>query len=115
MRIRNEVDLKQAIAQEIATTVDGHLNDWQEFLPEAENVYKLFRSRIGELLLRSNDAKIRQSLNELFGLNVYVAIFEDDSQREVRPVSRQYVSVDGRTIRRRSSASMPVRVNRHSA
>lgn len=111
MRIRNEVDLKQAIAQEIATTVDGHLNDWQEFLPEAENVYKLFRSQIGELLLRSSDAKIRQRLNELLGLNVYVAIFEDDSQREVRSQPRQHVSFVRRTTRRRSSASSSFRDN----
>lgn len=115
MKIKTESDFKKAIAQEIALTVDSHLNDWEEFVPEANNVYKIIRSRIGELLLRTPDAKIREKLNELFGLTVFVAIFEDDSQRKVRPVSRQYVSIDGRTIRRRSSTSTPVHIDRHSA
>lgn len=115
MKIKTEADLKKAIAQEIASTVDGCLNDWEEFIPEAENVYKLFRSKIGELLLRSSDAKIRERLNELFGLTVFVAIFDDDSERKVRPEPKQYVSLNGRTYRRRSSASTPVRINRYGA
>lgn len=109
MKIKTENDWKQAIAQAIASTVDGNLNDWEEFVPEADSVYKIIRSKIGELLLRSDDAKIRGRLNQLFGLNVFVAIFDDDSQREVRPQSKQPISFTRRTTRRRSSASTSFR------
>jgi len=111
MKIKTESDFRKAIAQSIASTVDEHLNDWEEFIPEADNVYKIIRSRIGELLLRTPDAKIRERLNELFGLSVFVAIFENDSQRKVRPQPRQHVSVSGRTFRRRSSAGSSFPVN----
>lgn len=91
--------------------VDGHLNDWEDFKPEASNVYKCFRDRIKGLLLATPDTMLRNRLNNMFDLSVYVNVFDNDSKRAFCPEQKQQIPFRRRTVRRRSSSGQTFRYN----
>lgn len=109
--MKAEFDLRHKIAEQIALAVDGHLNDWDAFKPEAANVYKCIRNEIRALLLQTPDASLRKQLNDMFELSVFVNISNDDSERTFCPQQRGSVSLRRRTVRRRSSAGQTFRIN----
>ena len=102
--MKPDLTLEEQIAKSMALAVDGSLNDWEDFKPEALNVSKSIRSLVKDLLLTTSDDRLRTRLNRVFGLSVYAPLFTHDLQPKVCSEQRQSLPFRRRTVRRRSSA-----------
>lgn len=100
--------LRQKIARELAVSVDGIENNWEDFLPDADVCLRTIKESISPLLTKKSEANLRLSLGDLLGLKITFAPASNDPKRKVCPEVPSGLSSGHRTIRRRSSASNKV-------
>jgi len=98
-------DLCDQIAKELAIYYDGIENTSDEFKSESLIIANCVRKRVEGVLTFTSPSTVRRGLELMFDLQPQVNSTHHDSQPKIRTSLQSRVSRDGRTLRRRSSAS----------
>jgi hypothetical protein len=109
-RLQKIEDLCEIIAKELAFHYDGVENNSSDFREEGMVIANCVRSCIEGLLANRPTSTLRQDLERIFDLQPKSVFNNHDYQQTIRSKVSGRIPGGGRAIRRRSSASDPVRV-----
>ena len=113
-RIHSFQDLCDLIAKDLAVFHDGIENTADDFKEESVVIATCIKNYIRGLLANKATPTLSQELGKIFNIQLAESFNNHDLQPKIRPQITNRLSRDGRTIRRRSSASsfVSVRGNR---
>ena len=113
-RIHSFQDLCDLIAKDLALYHDGIENTADDFRHESVVIATSVKKYISGLLANRSALTLHEDLSQIFDLAPETSNKKHDFQREIRPQIIKRVLDNGRRVRRRSSASSNVLVNRNS-
>jgi len=113
-RIHSFQDLCDLIAKDLAVFHDGIENTAEDFREESVVIATSVKNYISGLLANRSTFTLHEELGKIFNIQPTQQFNNYDFQPKIRPQVANRVSRDGRTLRRRSSASsfVSVRGNR---
>lgn len=114
-RIHSFQDLCDLIAKDLAVFHDGVENTANDFSEESVVIATSVKNYISGLLANKSTDILRQELGKIFEIQPTKQFNNHDFQPKIRPQITNRLSRDGRTLRRRSSASSFVSVGGNRA